>query len=68
MISIYPRIRAISIILVIGIISSFCASKNLLTVNYQLPAQPVELQDTRVVLKIKDIREDLNKSKGGFRV
>ena len=58
MISIYPRIRAISIILVIGIISSFCASKNLLTVNYQLPAQPVELQDTRVVLKIKDIRED----------
>jgi len=58
MIYFYPRMRAISIILFVGIISSFCASKNLLTVNYRLPAQPVELKDTRVALRVKDIRED----------
>ena len=58
MISITPRIRAISIILVIGVLSSFCASKNFLTVNYQLPMESVDLQDTRVVLTVKDIRED----------
>jgi hypothetical protein len=58
MISIYPRLRAISIILVVGVLSSFCASKNLLTVNYQLPTQPVKLKDTRVALRVKDLRED----------
>jgi hypothetical protein len=50
--------RAISIILVVGFLSSFCASKNLLTVNYRLPTQPVKLKDTRVALRVKDIRED----------
>lgn len=58
MISIPPRIRTISIILVVGVLSSFCASKNLLTVNYQLPIEPADLQDTRVVLAVKDMRED----------
>ena len=58
MISINPRIRAISIILVVAVLSSFCAAKNFLTVNYQLPMESVELKDTRVVLKVKDIRED----------
>jgi hypothetical protein len=58
MISINSRIRAISIILVVAVLSSFCAAKNFLTVNYQLPTESVELKDTRVVLTVKDIRED----------
>jgi hypothetical protein len=58
MISINPRIRAISIILVVAVLSSFCAAKNFLTVNYQLPTESDELKDTRVVLTVKDIRED----------
>lgn len=58
MISINPRIRAMSIILVVAVLSSFCAAKNFLTVNYQLPTETVELKDTRVVLTVKDIRED----------
>ena len=58
MISINPRIRAISIILVVAVLSSFCAAKNFLTVNYQLPTESVELKDIRVVLTVKDIRED----------
>ena len=58
MISFNPRIRAISIILVVGVLASFCASKNFLTVNYQLPTESVELQDARVVLRVKDKRED----------
>jgi hypothetical protein len=58
MISISPRIRPVSIILVVAVLSSFCAAKNFLTVNYQLPAESVELNDTRVVLTVKDIRAD----------
>ena len=53
-----PRIRTISIILAFGVLSSFCASKNLLTVNYQLPRESVELKDNLVALTVKDIRED----------
>jgi len=58
MISINPRIRAISIILVVAVLASFCAAKNFLTVNYQLPTESVDLKDNRVVLTVKDIRED----------
>jgi len=58
MISINPRIRAMSIILAVGVLSSFCASKNYLTVNYQLPNESVEPQGTRVALRVKDTRED----------
>ena len=58
MIPISPHIRTISIILVVGVLSSFCASKNFLAVNYQLPMESVELQDPRVVLTVKDMRED----------
>jgi hypothetical protein len=58
MIAINPRIRAISIILVVGVLFSSCAAKNFLTVNYQLPMESVDLQDARVVLTVKDIRED----------
>jgi hypothetical protein len=60
MISINPRIRAITIILVVGVLSSFCASKNYLTVNYQLPIESVEPQGTRVALRVEDMREDPN--------
>ena len=58
MIPISPRIRTISIILIVGVLSSFCASKNFLAVNYQLPMESVDLQDPRVVLTVKDMRED----------
>jgi hypothetical protein len=58
MISFYPRITAISMILFIGILSSFCASKNFLTVKYQLPPEPVERKEIRVALAVKDIREN----------
>lgn len=60
MISITPRIRTITIILAVGILSSFCASKNYLTVNYKLPIESVGPQGTRVALRVKDIREDPN--------
>ena len=58
MIAINPRIRTISIILVVAVLSSFCAAKNFLTVNYQLPRESVELKDARVALRVKDVRED----------
>jgi len=58
MISFYRRITAISIILFIGILSSSCASKNFLTVKYQLPPQAVERKEIKVALAVKDIRED----------
>jgi hypothetical protein len=58
MISFNPRIRALSIILVVGVLSSFCASKNFLTVNYQLPTESVELKNARVALRVEDKRED----------
>jgi len=52
------HIRAVLIILLIAITTSFCASKNFLKVNYQLPTQPVELNGTRVALTVKDKREN----------
>jgi hypothetical protein len=58
MISFYRRIPAMSIILFIGILSSSCASKNFLTVKYQLPPQAAERKDIKVALAVKDIRED----------
>ena len=58
MISFYRRITAISIILFIGILSSACASKNFLTVKYQLPPQAVESKEIKVALTVKDIREN----------
>jgi hypothetical protein len=45
-------------ILFVGMLSSFCASKNLLIVKYQLPPQPVERKEMRVALEVKDIREN----------
>lgn len=53
-------IRTVLIILLIPIAVSFCASKNYLIVNYQLPAESAELKETRVALRVKDIRENPN--------
>jgi hypothetical protein len=46
------------IILLVAIATSFCASKNFLQVNYQLPTESVELKETRVALTVKDVREN----------
>jgi hypothetical protein len=40
----------------VAIATSFCASKNFLKVNYQLPMESAELKETRVALTIKDMR------------
>ena len=56
--SFYPRITAICMILFIGIFSSTCASKNFLTVTYQLPPSAVESKEIKVALTVKDIREN----------
>jgi len=47
-------------ILFIGMLTSFCASKNLLTVKYQLPPQPVQPKEIKVALQVKDMRENPN--------
>lgn len=58
MIFICRRIRTVLIILLVAIATSFCASKNFLKVNYQLPTESVELKETRVALTVKDVREN----------
>ena len=58
MTSFYRRKKAILTVLFIGILSSACASKNFLTIKYQLPPQPVERKEMRVALAVKDIREN----------
>ncbi len=58
MIFICRRIRTVLIILLVAIVTSFCASKNFLKVNYQLPTESIELKETRVALTVKDIREN----------
>jgi len=60
MISFHPRIKVFSMILFIGMLTSFCASKNLLTVKYQLPPQPVQPKEIKVALQVKDMRENPN--------
>ena len=60
MIFFHPRIKVFLMILLIGMLTSFCASKNLLTVKYQLPPQPVEPKEMRVALQVKDMRENPN--------
>jgi hypothetical protein len=52
------HIRAALIISLVAITTSFCASKNFLKVNYQLPREPIELRETRVALTVKDKREN----------
>ena len=58
MTSICHHVRAVLIISFVAIAVSFCASKNFLKVNYQLPTEPIEQRETRVVLTVKDIREN----------
>ena len=58
MIPIGCRLKAISIILFVAIATSFCASKNFLVVNYQLPAEPEIPGEASVSLVFKDSRED----------
>jgi hypothetical protein len=55
---IYPRILTIASIFFIGILTSFCASKHFLKVNYQLPAEPIQLNKMSVSLALKDQREN----------
>lgn len=58
MIPIGRAAKIISIILFVGMAASFCASKNFITVNYQLPKEPKIVEETSVSLEFKDSRED----------
>ena len=58
MIPIGRGIKALSIILFVAMATSFCASKNFLVVNYQLPDEPEILREASVSLVVKDSRED----------
>jgi len=58
MIPIGRGIKALSIILFVAMATSFCASKNFLVVNYQLPDEPEILREASVSLAYKDSRED----------
>lgn len=58
MTSIYRHAGAALILSFVAIAVTFCASKNFIKVNYQLPLQPVELEETRVALTVKDMREN----------
>jgi hypothetical protein len=58
MIPIGRGIKALSIILFVAMATSFCASKNFLVVNYQLPDEPEILREASVALVVKDSRED----------
>jgi len=58
MIPIGRAVKVISIILFVGMAASSCASKNFLTVNYQLPAEPRIVGEPSVSLDFKDSRED----------
>ena len=56
MIPVYRRISTVLLILIVALISSSCASKNFLAVNYQLPIETVEPQGASVSLTVKDSR------------
>jgi hypothetical protein len=58
MLPIGRRIKAILLILFVAMAASFCASKNYLIVNYQLPEEAKIPGETSVSLSFKDSRED----------
>jgi hypothetical protein len=58
MIPIGRSLKAISIIFFVAMATSFCAPKNFLVVNYQLPEEPEILREDSVALVFKDSRED----------
>ena len=51
-------VKILSIILFVGVATSFCTSKNFIAVNYQLPGEPKIPGETSVSLDFKDSRED----------
>ena len=58
MIPIGRAVKLISIILFVGMATSFCASKNFIAVNYQLPEEPEITGETAVFIDFQDSRED----------
>ena len=58
MIPITRALKIISILLFVGIATSFCASKNFLVVNYKLPLEPEIPGENAVSLVFKDYRDD----------
>jgi hypothetical protein len=58
MIPIGRSVKLMSIILFVGMATSFCASKNFIAVNYQLPEEPKITGETAVSIDFKDSRED----------
>ncbi len=58
MIPIGRGIKAVSIILFVAMATSFCASKNFLVINYQLPQEPQIPKEASVSLVFKDSREE----------
>jgi hypothetical protein len=58
MIPITRALKIISILLFVGIATSFCASKNFLVVNYKLPLEPEVPGENAVSLVFKDYRDD----------
>ena len=51
-------IKTILLILFVAMATSFCASKNFLVINYQLPEEQETLREASVSLVVKDSRED----------
>ena len=58
MITIGRGIRTILFILFVAMATSFCASKNFLVINYQLPQEPQIPKEASVSLVFKDSREE----------
>lgn len=58
MLPIGRSIKAISLLLFVVMATSFCASKDFLIVNYQLPEEPEAPVEASASLVVKDSRED----------
>lgn len=50
------RIKTITIMILVALATSYCASKNFLVVNYQLPSETVTTQESEISLVLKDQR------------
>ncbi len=58
MLTISRRLKSILLMLLVAIATSFCASKDFLIVNYQLPGETKIPEETPVSLVVIDSRED----------
>jgi len=58
MIPVFRRICAACILSLVAILSSFCAPKNFLVINYQLPKETVKPEDNSVSFVFKDVRDN----------